>query len=91
MKKVLTLLIITMVAGCAGQPTPIPDASTEDAQLYAVKCGTCHSVPHPRRHTYPQWEHMMTVMEKQMEHKKVEPLTGEEKAIIMDYLKKNSR
>jgi hypothetical protein len=91
MKKAIVLFILASVYGCAGRPTPIPDPDSPDAKLYVAKCILCHSVPHPGRHTYEQWEHMIEVMEKQMEHKTMAPLTVEEKAAILEYLKGHSR
>lgn len=91
MKKAFVLFMLAVVFGCAGRPTPIPDAESQDAKLYAAKCAPCHSLPHPKRHTYEQWEHMMGVMEKQMEHRKMPPLTTEEKAAVLRYLKGHSR
>jgi hypothetical protein len=91
MKKAFILFILAVVSGCAGRPTPIPDPESENAKLYVAKCVLCHSVPHPRRHTYEQWEHIIMVMEKQIEHKKMAPLTKDEKAAILEYLRKHSR
>ncbi len=91
MKKTVILLLLIASAGCAGRPTPIPEPTSPEAQLFAGKCGICHSVPHPKRYTYAQWEHMIKVMEKQMEHKKMVPLTEEEKNTILGYLRKHSR
>lgn len=91
MKPFMFLLIALFCFACAGKPTPIPDIDSAEAKLFAKKCGECHSVPHPMRHTASQWEHMISVMEKQMEHEKMHPLTKDEKETILGYLKKHSR
>ncbi len=92
MKKHFTILgLIVLSAGCAARPTPIPDGSSPDASLYAARCGACHSVPHPGRHTAEQWEHMVDVMEKEMKHRNMTPLTPEEKETILGYLTRNAR
>jgi hypothetical protein len=91
MKKSLLIASILLIAGCAvGRPTPIPDASSQAAGLYIEKCGPCHSVPHPKRHTFAEWEQIIVVMKKRMESKGMS-FTPEERKIVLDYLKEHSR
>lgn len=85
------IFIVSLGYGCAGSPTPIPETGSADASLFAEKCGACHSVPHPKRHAPKQWRHMLSLMEKEMEHLKMEPLTANEKKVIMGYLERNAR
>jgi hypothetical protein len=47
-------------------------------------------VPHPKRHTFAEWEHIVTLMKVQME-KKGMSFTPEERKVVMSYLKKHSR
>jgi len=91
MKPFMFLLISLFCFGCAGKPTPIPDIDSAEAALYADICGVCHSVAHPGRHTASQWERMLSIMEMQMEHEKMKPLTENEKSSILGYLTKHSR
>jgi hypothetical protein len=91
MKKLLITLGVMLIFGCAaGRPTPIPDTGSPEARLYVEKCGPCHSVPHPKRHTFAEWEHIVTLMKVQME-KKGMSFTPEERKVVMNYLKKHSR
>jgi len=92
MKKLLLMLSVLMVASaCAGKPTPIPEPESAGGILFAEKCGTCHSVPHPKRNTFEQWQSLMALMQEQRLHRKMEPLTDGERGTIMRYLKKNAR
>jgi hypothetical protein len=91
MKKSLLILSMIFIAGCAvGRPTPIPDAESSAARLYVEKCGPCHSVPHPKRHTFAEWRHIMVVMKERMESKGM-TLTPEENKVILSYLEQHSR
>jgi hypothetical protein len=91
MKKSLLMVSILLIAGCAaGRPTPIPDAGSPAARLYVEKCGPCHSVPHPKRHTFAEWEHIILMMKERMESKEMS-FTPEEKMIVLNYLKEHSR
>ena len=65
MKRFLNCIyfISALLAACAGSPTPIPDSESMGAMLYAKKCSTCHSTPHPKRHRYTEWKIIVEVME----------------------------
>lgn len=91
MKKSLIFIGLFFIAGCASQQTSIPEAGNEAAKLFTVKCSTCHSLPHPRRNSYEQWIHLVGVMEDQMKHKEMPPLSAGERSGILEYLKKHSR
>jgi len=91
MKKTMVFLAFSLIAACAARQTPIPDPGSGAAKLFAEKCGVCHSLPHPKRHTATQWEHMMSVMDTHREHRNREPLSAGERATILGYLKKHSR
>ncbi|MFQ5464447.1 MAG: c-type cytochrome [Thermodesulfobacteriota bacterium] len=89
MKKtviLVILMVLALTAGCAARQTPIPDPGSADAMLYRAKCGACHVVAHPKRHTYAQWVHLVGRMEKKMP-----PMNAGERDAILDYLKRHSR
>lgn len=91
MKKLFVMISIVFVAGCAaGRPTPIPDTGSPAARLYIEKCGPCHSVPHPKRHTFAEWEHIVTVMKERMDSKGMS-FTPEERRIVLGYLEEHAR
>lgn len=91
MNRSLLLYILVLAMGCAVAPTPLPEPQSEQARLYSSRCGACHSVPHPKRHSYAQWEHMLTLMESEMRHKGMAPLNKDVSDTILDYLRRNSR
>ena len=91
MKKTLMIICIFALAACAGKPTPIPDADSAGARVFAARCSICHVAPHPKRLTFSAWRHMLTVMESQMQHRGMEPLSEEEREAILAYLKHHAR
>ncbi len=91
MKQLFMVMTLLIVAGCAVHMTPIPDPQSSEATLYADRCGACHSIPHPKRHTYEQWKHMVEVMDRARDHEGMPALADDEKEKILAYLKTNSR
>ncbi len=96
MKKMLLILSLVAIAGCAGSPTPIPAPESEGAKVYKererererfrMSLPPASETPHLR-----QWMHLLKIMEKQMRHEGTPPMTASEKAAILEYLKKHSR
>jgi cytochrome c5 len=80
--------MMTVVSACAGQQ--LPEAGTADVELFKKKCTTCHSWPHPARHTKEEWDHYLPLMETHMKKRGV-PFPPEEKQIIRNYLHRNAR
>ena len=93
MKKVswFALVVMLSVAGCASGPTPLPDAQSSAAALYAEKCGTCHAVPHPKRNTAAEWRRLFALMEQRMAERHVPPFSAEERETLLNYLQSNAR
>ena len=91
MKGKICYLSLLLLAGCAGI-TPLPDKESLAARIYAEKCGLCHSVPHPRRHTFEEWRHMVALMEQRMQERGIDPpLSTDEEDAILSYLKQHAR
>ncbi|HHJ80010.1 MAG TPA: cytochrome C [Candidatus Tenderia electrophaga] len=80
-----------LVSGCASGPTPIPEAQSDAAQLYVEQCGACHAVPHPKRNTVAEWQHLFVLMEQRMAERGMAAFSAEEKEILMNYLQRNAR
>ncbi|MEW5757038.1 MAG: hypothetical protein AB1810_12100 [Pseudomonadota bacterium] len=76
-----------LLTACAG----LPDAGTEEAQLYSTKCGGCHSPVNPARYQYFQWERLLTLMERGLNHQQMKGgLSSDEKARLLPYLKQHA-
>ncbi len=90
-KIFLILIISTWFTGCASGPTPIPDAESKAAQLYANKCGGCHAVPHPKRNTKTEWHHLLSLMEQRIKERGMTALSDNERETLLAYLQRNAR
>lgn len=90
MRTFLVTTALLLACSCA-RTTPIPDPESSDAQVYAARCGMCHSLPHPKRTRFEQWEHLVSVMETQIEHRGMPPLTEEDRGTILAYLRVHAR
>jgi hypothetical protein len=78
-------------AGCASHGPSLPDAQSDGARVYVERCGTCHATPHPRRHDFAGWRHLVGLMERRMAERGVAPLTDGERTAILAYLRDNGR
>lgn len=87
----MAVSVVSLLAGCAGGPTAIPDATTADARLYAEKCGSCHAVPHPGRNTAKEWTHLFSLMEKRMAERQIPAFSAEERRVLQSYLQAHAR
>lgn len=84
-------IVLGLVGGCSGGPTPIPDASTAEAEVYAKRCGACHSVPHPKRHSMNRWGPIVALMERRMAEQQMPALSDYSRSAILGYLKQHAR
>ncbi len=93
MKKTFVLMVVLSqgLIGCASSPTPIPNAGSVAANLYAEKCSACHAVPHPKRNNASEWQHLLTLMEQRMNERGMDALTNEQRKTILAYLQTNAR
>ncbi len=81
----LSLLLSEAVSGCSPAQI-IPNSDSDAAKLYSLKCGRCHAVRHPDRHTPEQWKFTL----RKMEYMGMPPLKDTERTIILDYLKEHA-
>ncbi|MDX8404042.1 MAG: hypothetical protein R8K54_06505 [Mariprofundaceae bacterium] len=91
MRKFYLILIAYMLAAPAYAATPIPDANSPQAKVYAEKCSLCHALPHPKRLPFSSWKHMLKLMDQRMMERKAVPLEPEERRAITAYLKQHAR
>jgi Dihaem cytochrome c len=74
----------------AGCNRPLPEPNTAAAQLYAHRCGQCHSAYAPGSLSAAMWQVQVEMMETKMSQYRVPPLTTEERDMILSYLTRNA-
>ncbi|MBI4514563.1 MAG: hypothetical protein HY699_01945 [Deltaproteobacteria bacterium] len=80
-------LSVVLLAACAR----LPDADSPGAKLYAARCSNdCHRVYAPTLLKYEMWKYQVVRMQDVLARAGVAPLTDEEMAIILDYLRRHS-
>ncbi|MDG2307277.1 MAG: hypothetical protein P8R42_22050 [Candidatus Binatia bacterium] len=84
----LTLLFAApFVAGCS---SPLPDAESPEAKLYARECGTCHVAYPPHMLKPAMWEMQMGRMALLRAQRGLPPLAAHDEKAILDYLTKHA-
>ena len=87
MARIVMVLITVAVAAC----TPsLPDPQSAGAEVYAVRCGSCHTAYAPGTLTAAMWDVQIERMQPIMRHRGVNPLTEQERYLITSYLKAHS-
>ena len=86
-----TMVVMTLwLAACAGM-TRVPEPESPQALVYQANCSACHGLPHPHRHTFAQWQHLLVLMEARIRERGMTPLSPDDRETILHYLKKNAR
>jgi cytochrome c5 len=85
------LLPLALSAGCATRPADNSAAMTPEAQTFNTRCSTCHALPHPKRHSYAEWQTLVAAMERRMQERGVPPLDDRQRRDILAYLERNGR
>jgi mono/diheme cytochrome c family protein len=87
MARIVTVLIAICVAAC----TPsLPDPQSAGAEVYAVRCASCHVAYAPGTLTAAMWDMQIDRMQGIMRSRGVNPLTEQERYLITSYLKAHS-
>lgn len=84
----LALAILILTAGC--KPASLPDATSPGARLYVKRCGNCHVAYNPHEMTASMWDTQVTMMELKIQAAGQPALTSDERASILEYLKRNA-
>ena len=87
MNALILMLMLLAVAGCN---RPLPEQNSAPAQLYASRCGQCHSAYAPGSLSAAMWQVQVQMMEVKMQQYRVPPLTNEERDTILNYLARNA-
>jgi mono/diheme cytochrome c family protein len=86
-RRVAFLSLVALLAACS---TPLPDPTSAGAQVYQVRCAGCHRVYEPGLLTAAMWEMQIDRMQEEMTRRGVNPLTAQERHLIMSYLRSHS-
>jgi len=78
------LALVAMLAACS---PALPDAQSAGAQVYSVRCSGCHGIYAPGSLTGEMWQVQVERMQREMLRRAVNPLTEQEKYLILTYLK----
>ena len=94
MRKFFYILCLILFLGplsCASVPDQsMPEEGSAGLELVKQKCKVCHGLPHPKRHTADEWDHLLVLMTKRMKEKQI-LYTSEEMQQIRSYLHRNAR
>jgi len=80
----VALVWLALLAACS---TPLPDPQSAGAQIYQVRCSGCHPLHAPGALTAAMWEIQVDRMQHEMLRRAVNPLTEQERYLILSYLK----
>ena len=84
----VTAAAVIYLAAC--HPRPLPEAGSEAAHTYVARCGRCHRAYDPRSMTGAMWQTQVELMDTKIRQAGMEPLTGDQRETILDYLTRNA-
>ena len=94
MRKLFYILWLVLFLGplsCASvSHQNMPEEGSPGLELVKQKCTVCHGLPHPKRHTAHEWDHLLVLMTERMKEKQI-PYTSDEMQQIQSYLHRNAR
>jgi hypothetical protein len=82
----LTLLVVGTTSAC----TKLPEPESPGAVLYTERCTGCHRAYAPSALKFEMWKMVVNRMQGVMSRSGLRPLTAEESAVLLDYLRRNS-
>jgi hypothetical protein len=83
----LACLLAVLACSCR---TPLPEAESADAQLYASRCGTCHYPHLPRALTPAMWKVQVERMDQKFRDARMQVPSAQEKERILGYLTRHA-
>jgi hypothetical protein len=86
-----TVGVLGLAAMLLGCQAPLPEPDSPAAKLYAERCSNkCHRAYAPGTLKYEMWKYQVGRMENDIARAGLPPLTAQERATILDYLKRHS-
>jgi cytochrome c len=70
--------------------TPLPDADSPGARLYAERCGSCHRAYQPGVMTFEMWKVAIGRMQGVLSRNGLRPLDAGEMKVLLRYLEQHS-
>lgn len=79
-----------LLAGALGCTRELPEEGSAATALYRDRCGECHRAYSPASLKFPTWELIVSRMDGHMRRAPRGVLTPEERATILDYLRRHA-
>ena len=86
-RAVATALLLAGVSACTPE---LPDPQSAGAEVYRVRCGSCHEAYAPGALTAAMWDVQLERMQSIMARRGVNPLTEQERYLVTSYLNAHS-
>ena len=91
LRRAATVVIGGLVGvGALACSPKLPEPESPGARLYQQRCDTCHRIFAPSSLKYEMWKFQVDRMQGEMARRGLPPLTAEERATVLDYLKRHS-
>ena len=83
-------VIAVLLAG-ASCCRSLPEPESPGGRLYAERCATaCHGAYQPSTMKFEMWKLMVDRMQGEMVRRGVPPLNGDEKEVVLEYLRRHA-
>jgi hypothetical protein len=88
--KHLLAMGLAAITLCCCTGRPLPEAGSRAAELYAMRCGSCHQAYDPRSLTAAMWEIQIAAMRAKIAEAGQPQLSADEEHRILQYLRRNA-
>jgi len=82
--------VAAAISLAACEARALPEAKSDAARTYVQRCGQCHRAYDPRSMTRAMWQTQVELMDTKIREAGIEPLTGDQRRTILDYLTRNA-
>jgi hypothetical protein len=84
------LLLAALSVAVSSCDSSLPEPDSAGAQLYGKRCAGCHRLYAPHLLKFEMWKVTVQRMQGEMVRRGFPPLTTEEQALLLDYLRRFS-